>query len=95
MANNFKNNLKSNININNENKAAAVEDINVASESIDTTFVLKKKTDDKKGKKVFNVYMESDKLKELDKACKKSGYSRNELVNVMIEYCIDNLKLEE
>ncbi|NNU76550.1 CopG family transcriptional regulator [Clostridium estertheticum] len=95
MANNFKNNLKSNLNINNENKTAAVEETNVASESIDTTFVLKKKTDDKKGKKVFNVYMEPDKLKELDKTCKKSGYSRNELVNVMIEYCLNNLKLEE
>ncbi|MFT5875901.1 MAG: hypothetical protein ACI8WT_004901 [Clostridium sp.] len=62
MANNFKDNLKGNININNEKKTE-VENTKVASESIDTTFVLKKKTDDKKGKKVFNVYMESDKLK--------------------------------
>ncbi|MBZ9637577.1 hypothetical protein [Clostridium sp. FP1] len=94
MSNNFKNNLKSNINITNDNKPV-VEDTSIAIDSADSMFVLKKKIDDKKGKKVFNVYMESDKLKELDKACKKSGYSRNELVNVMVEYCINNLKLEE
>jgi hypothetical protein len=94
MANNFKDNLKGNININIENKKT-VENTNIDNDTADTTFVLKKKIDDKKGKKVFNVYMESDKLKELDKACKKSGYSRNELVNVMVDYCINNLKLED
>lgn len=94
MANNFKDNLKGNIKINNENKHVE-ENTNVTNDNIDTAFVLKKKADDKKGKKVFNVYMDPDKLKELDKACKKSGYSRNELVNVMVEYCINNLKLEE
>ncbi|MCB2313772.1 CopG family transcriptional regulator [Clostridium tagluense] len=94
MSNNFKNNFKSNINITNDNKPV-VEDTIIPTDSADSMFVLKKKIDDKKGKKVFNVYMESDKLKELDKACKKSGYSRNELVNVMVEYCINNLKLEE
>lgn len=100
MANNFKDNLKGNINITNEHKEVegntniTNESINT-NDSIDTTFVLKKKTDDKKGKKTFNVYMDADRLKELDKACKKSGYSRNELVNIMIEHCINNLKLEE
>ncbi len=67
---------------------------NSANDSIATAFVLKKKADDKKGKKTFNVYMDADRLKELDKACKKSGYSRNELVNAMVEHCINNLKLE-
>jgi hypothetical protein len=100
VANDFKNNLKGNINMTNEHKVVE-ENTNTSnkniegSDNVDTTFILKKKTDDKKGKKIFNVYMDSDRLKELDKACKKSGYSRNELVNVMVEHCINNLKLEE
>jgi len=98
MNKNFKDNLKGNININNDkDKVNGNTNVNIES-NINTEsnmFVLKKKQDDKKDKKVFNVYMMPEKLKELDKACKKSGYSRNEMVNIMIEYCLDNMKLED
>jgi hypothetical protein len=98
MNKNFKNNLKGNININNDkDKVKDNTNINIES-NINTEsnmFVLKKKQDDKKDKKVFNVYMMPEKLKELDKACKKSGYSRNEMVNIMIEHCLNNMKLED
>lgn len=98
MNKNFKDNLKGNININNNNdKVKDNTNVNIES-NINTEsnmFVLKKKQDDKKDKKVFNVYMMPEKLKELDKACKKSGYSRNEMVNIMIEHCLNNMKLED
>jgi hypothetical protein len=58
-------------------------------------FTLKKKLDDKKEKKAFNVYMQPELIKELDKLSKKSGYSRNELINLMCEYCVKNLELIE
>jgi metal-responsive CopG/Arc/MetJ family transcriptional regulator len=30
--------------------------------------------------------------KNLDKVVKKTGYSRNELINMMIKYCLENLE---
>lgn len=100
MAGSFKDSIKSNINLKNktvynkEHKNKFEKNSDEIKEE-NSTFVLKKKVDDKKGKKVFNVYMKPELLKELDRASKRSGWSRNELVNKMIEYCIDNLKIEE
>lgn len=97
MANNFKDSIKSNLKLDNkavdknEHKNLDAADNNEESSS----FILKKKVDDKKGKKVFNVYMQPEKLKELDKISKRTGWSRNEVVNKMIDYCIDNLKIED
>ena len=42
--------------------------------------------------KAFNVVMNKDLVERIDKLCKaKGGYSRNELVNKMCEYAIDNM----
>lgn len=42
--------------------------------------------------KAFNVVMNEDLVNKLDKLCKeKGGYSRNELINKMCEYCIDTM----
>lgn len=101
MSKNFKQDLKGNINtdtdtdIKKNNEKKNNTDINNNSNTINNMFILKKKQDDKKDKKIFNVYMLPEKLRELDKACKKSGYSRNELVNIMIEHCLVNMKLED
>jgi hypothetical protein len=62
---------------------------------IPNKFLLKKKVDDKKDKKAFNVYMYPDLIKKLDKISQKSGWSRNEIVNMMCEYCSDNVELIE
>ncbi|AKN34260.1 hypothetical protein Ccar_25885 (plasmid) [Clostridium carboxidivorans P7] len=77
---NSKTNIDTNINIDTSNDT-------------NNKFTLKKKLDDKKEKKAFNVYMNPDLIKELDKISKKSGYSRNELINLMCEYCVKNLEL--
>lgn len=63
----------------------------------DTTkkFVIKKKVDDKVGKKAFNVYMPDSLVKELDKISKKTGYSRNELINMMCQECVNNYEIVE
>lgn len=102
-------NADTNINTNNDTNVNTTEDTN-SSNSIknqaksyindstigDTTkFILNKKVDDKKGKKAFNVYMQPDLIKELDKISKKSGYSRNELINLMCKYCVNNLEITE
>lgn len=91
MSNNFKDSIKNNIS---DPKIDKVQSDNVSAED-SNTFLLKKKVDDKKGKKAFNVYMEPDILKELDRVSKKSGWSRNELVNKMIQYCLTNVEIVE
>jgi hypothetical protein len=60
-----------------------------------TKFVIKKKVDDKKDKKAFNVYMPDSLVKDLDRISKKSCYSRNELINLMCEYCVNNIEIVE
>lgn len=93
---NFKDNIKDNIN-NQEtpkNESSEIKDFTPSNDT-NSTFVLKKKVDDKKGKKVFNVYMDPELLKELDKLAKRTNWSRNELVNMMCQHCINNLKIDE
>ncbi|OOB76468.1 hypothetical protein AXF41_12100 [Clostridium haemolyticum] len=92
MINNFKDSIKSNMNIKNEcNEVICKSNTNIKNE----TFVLKKKEDEKAGKKAFNVYISEEKLRELDKMSKKSRYSRNELVNLMFDYCLEHWKVED
>lgn len=59
----------------------------------DIRFKLANKKEDKKQRKSFPVYMENNKIKELDKLCNITGYNRNELINIMIDFCIQNLEL--
>ncbi len=33
--------------------------------------------------------------KDLDKIVKKTGYSRNELINMMIKHCLENMEFIE
>lgn len=51
------------------------------------------KTKDKIETKAFNLVMRKNLVKKLDKLCiDKGGYSRNELINIMCEYCINNME---
>lgn len=95
-----KNNLKDNIQSNIDNLIK--DDTNIKNKVIKSDsdiksnkFILKKKATDKVNKKSFPVYLQAEKLKELDRICKMSGYSRNELVNLMLDYCIDNLEFQK
>lgn len=88
----LKNNIKNNI----TNKdTTLISDTTTKNNIInkDQVFKLSKKQDDKANKKVFNVYMDAELQKDLDKLCKRTGYSRNELINLMVQHCIDNVEL--
>jgi hypothetical protein len=106
MKGNFKDSIKGNINTSSQddndtkNKDLTLNDDTNTSEeeSIDssnTLFTIAKKVDDKKGKKTFNVYMDPNLAKELDKISKRTGWSRNEIINKMCDFCVNNIKIEE
>ena len=62
--------------------------------SLNDEIIIKRKTDDKKNKKSFNVYMEPELVKVLDKISKQAGYSRNELINFYCDYGASKTKVE-
>ena len=45
--------------------------------------------------KVFSVRIKKPIINELDKIAKKTNRSRNELINVMLEFSIENIDLDE
>ena len=63
-------------------------------ESTETPFILERKKKNKNTKKTFPVYMDQDKVNQLDKICNETGYTRNELINIMIEDCLKKIQLK-
>ena len=63
-------------------------------DSTETPFILERKKKNKNAKKTFPVYMDEDKVNKLDKICNETGYTRNELINKMIENCLENIQLK-
>lgn len=55
------------------------------------TLKIKKRGED--GTKIISVRIKEDILKELDKIAKESNYSRNELINLILKYGIDNIEI--
>lgn len=97
MSNNFKENIKSNIKKENQTSIPS-NDINDNIESKDQgtkTFKIGKKQEDKSIKKSFPLYVDGEVQKDLDKIVKKTGYSRNELINMMIKHCLENIEFTE
>ena len=45
--------------------------------------------------KVFSVRIKKSIISELDKIAKKTNRSRNELINVMLEFGIENIDMDE
>lgn len=76
-----------------EEHTAAAPSEESEEDNTDSKFVLTKKKKQKAAKKTFPIYMEQDTARELDKVCNKTGYTRNELINKMIQFCLDNLEL--
>ncbi len=94
MNNNFKNSIKSNIKKDDEtliSDATIKSDIETENQEINK-FKIGKKQEDKSIKKSFPLYVDGEVQKDLDKVVKKTGYSRNELINMMIRYCLENLE---
>lgn len=54
--------------------------------------VIKRRGED--GTKVITVRLREEILKKLDKIATESNYSRNELINIILKYGVDNLKIE-
>ena len=55
------------------------------------TLKIKKRGED--GNKVISVRIKEDVLYELDRISKESNYSRNELINLILKYGIENLEI--
>ncbi len=52
---------------------------------------IKKRGED--GNKIISVRIKEDILNELDRISKESNYSRNELINLILRYGIENLEI--
>ncbi|WP_257675468.1 ribbon-helix-helix domain-containing protein [Clostridium felsineum] len=95
MKNNFKESIKNNIKTEvSESKEDLKEDLPEVTVAKDGKFKISKKKDEKSIKKTFNLYMNENLVKELDQICKKTGYSRNELINKMCDFCVNNIDFE-
>ncbi len=57
----------------------------------DKTLKIKKRGED--GNRIISVRIREDILNELDKIAKESNYSRNELINLILKYGIENLEI--
>lgn len=58
----------------------------------DKTLKIKRRGED--GTKIISVRIKEDVLFRLDEIAKESNYSRNELINLILKYGIDNLEIE-
>jgi len=52
---------------------------------------IKKRGED--GNKIISVRIKEEILNELDRISKESNYSRNELINLILRYGIENLEI--
>ena len=52
---------------------------------------IKKRGED--GNKIISVRIKEDILNRLDEISKESNFSRNELINIILKYGIDNLEI--
>ena len=55
------------------------------------TLKIKKRGED--GNKIISVRIKEDILYELDRISEESNYSRNELINLILRYGIENLDI--
>ena len=54
---------------------------------------IKKRGDD--GNKVITVRIKEETVTALDRIANESNYSRNELINIMLEYGVKNIQIEK
>ena len=53
---------------------------------------IKKRGED--GNKIISVRISEDTLSKLDKIAAETNYSRNELINLMLAYGVENIEIE-
>ncbi len=54
--------------------------------------VIKKRGED--GNRIISVRIREETLKELDKLAAESNYSRNELINIILDYGVHNIEIQ-
>lgn len=54
--------------------------------------VIKKRGED--GNKIITVRIKENILKELDRIAGESNYSRNELINIILDYGVHNIEIQ-
>ena len=54
--------------------------------------VIKKRGED--GNKILTVRIKEEILKELDRIAGESNYSRNELINIILDYGVHNIEIQ-
>ena len=54
--------------------------------------IIKKRGED--GNKVISVRIKEETLSALDRLASETNYSRNELINIMLAYGVENIKIE-
>ena len=47
------------------------------------------------GHKIFSIRIREDIVQELDNIVEKTNRSRNELINIFLEHCVENWELDE
>ena len=60
----------------------------------DTLIVKKKQLRGEDGYKTFSVRLRETIVNQMDDIAKETGYSRNELVGIFLEYALKHYKLE-
>ena len=58
----------------------------------DNTLKIKKRGED--GNRLITVRIKVDTLTRLDEIAAETNYSRNELINIILKYGVENLKIE-
>lgn len=61
----------------------------------DKLVISKKKYKGDDGYKVFSVRIKDETVEQLDKISDKTNRSRNELINILIDFAINNCRIEE
>ncbi len=60
---------------------------------MNNTIKIKKKGDD--GYKIISVRIKENTLAKIDAISAESNYSRNELINILLENAIENVEVED
>ena len=56
--------------------------------------IITKKVKGEDGHKIFSIRLKDETVERLDDIVKQSGRSRNDLINVLLDYAMDNCEIE-
>lgn len=70
------------------------EEVKEKTNEEEPVFTISVKKEEKPNRKTFNVYMEADMVKEVDTIAKRTKRNRNEIINMMVEFCLENLEIK-